>query len=197
MSTLSSEPRRPRLLATNRKLRHLKGLSLRNLCFAPTQLRTADDVAIHRSSAAAAAAAARLGPLRESNEDSFSALSVSQHQKLHASRSFENLRRHGMVEEGEGNGARSPSSSPSPARPRLPQNRRTSLSLGHPNAAVRQKKLESLVEANMGDVFFSLHVNDTAEPVYVSETRERSAVCAHPLPTYLIPNEKPKHLLTQ
>ncbi|TFB06797.1 UV radiation resistance associated protein [Trichoderma ghanense] len=45
MSTLS-EPRRPRLLPQNRKLRHLKGLSLRNLSFAPVQLRTADDAAL-------------------------------------------------------------------------------------------------------------------------------------------------------
>ncbi|KAL6863852.1 hypothetical protein J3F83DRAFT_743685 [Trichoderma novae-zelandiae] len=48
MSSLS-EHRRPRLLPQNRKLRHLKGLSLRNLSFAPVQLRTADDAALHRS----------------------------------------------------------------------------------------------------------------------------------------------------
>lgn len=45
MSALS-EPRRPRLLAQNRKLRHLKGLSLRNLCFAPVNRCTADDAAL-------------------------------------------------------------------------------------------------------------------------------------------------------
>ena len=48
MSTLSQH-RRPRLLPQNRKLRHLKGISLRNLSFAPANLQTADDAAIVRS----------------------------------------------------------------------------------------------------------------------------------------------------
>lgn len=45
MSALS-EPRPPRLLAQNRKLRHLKGLSLRNLSFAPANRCPADDAAL-------------------------------------------------------------------------------------------------------------------------------------------------------
>ncbi|KAF4505692.1 hypothetical protein G6O67_007613 [Ophiocordyceps sinensis] len=45
MSALS-EPRPPRLLAQNRKLRHLKGLSLRNLSFAPANRCSADDAAL-------------------------------------------------------------------------------------------------------------------------------------------------------
>ncbi|KAL6892584.1 hypothetical protein HDV57DRAFT_482409 [Trichoderma longibrachiatum] len=70
MSTLS-EPRRPRLSPQNRKLRHLKGLSLRNLSFAPVQLRTADDAALsrHRSSS-----------------------KLMQAGQLHGSRSSDNLR---------------------------------------------------------------------------------------------------------
>lgn len=71
MSTLS-EPRRPRLLPQNRKLRHLKGLSLRNLSFAPVQLRTSDDVALNRSPN-------KLGALMESG-------------RLHGSRSSDTLR---------------------------------------------------------------------------------------------------------
>ncbi|KAL7939767.1 hypothetical protein V8C35DRAFT_287617 [Trichoderma chlorosporum] len=71
MSTLS-EPRRPRLLPQNRKLRHLKGLSLRNLSFAPVQLRTSDDVALNRSPN-------KLGALKEAGQ-------------LHGSRSSDNLR---------------------------------------------------------------------------------------------------------
>lgn len=71
MSSLS-EPRRPRLLPQNRKLRHLKGLSLRNLSFAPVQLRTSDDVALIRSPN-------KLGALKEAGQ-------------LHGSRSSDNLR---------------------------------------------------------------------------------------------------------
>ncbi|KAH6609457.1 hypothetical protein Trco_002803 [Trichoderma cornu-damae] len=71
MSTLS-EPRRPRLLPHNRRLRHLKGLSLRNLSFSPVPLRTSDDAALNRSPN-------KLGALRESGQ-------------LHGSRSSEDLR---------------------------------------------------------------------------------------------------------
>ena len=56
--------------------------------------------------------------------------------------------------------------------------RRTSLSLGGAASATpisRQKKLQNLVDSSVGDVFFSLHVSDEPEPVYVSEVRQRSA----------------------
>ncbi|KAJ4863008.1 vacuolar sorting 38 and autophagy-related subunit 14 domain-containing protein [Trichoderma breve] len=77
MSSLS-EPRRPRLLPQNRKLRHLKGLSLRNLSFAPVQLRTSDDVALIRSPN-------KLGALKEAGQ-------------LHGSRSSDNLRHEALPE---------------------------------------------------------------------------------------------------
>ncbi|PHH68500.1 hypothetical protein CDD80_7470 [Ophiocordyceps camponoti-rufipedis] len=76
------EPRRPQVAAQNRKLRHLKGLSLRNLC---------------------------LGRTASTSSDTLSSLS--------------------------------------------------------------ENRLHQLV----GDVFFSLHLNPEAEPVYVSELRQRSA----------------------
>ncbi|WZH41942.1 UV radiation resistance associated p63 [Fusarium acuminatum] len=72
MSSLA-EPRRPRLLAQNRKLRHLHGIWLRNLSFAPTSLRTADDADLATSSS-------KLPVLRESNQ-------------LHPSKSSESLRK--------------------------------------------------------------------------------------------------------
>ncbi|KAF7533648.1 hypothetical protein G7Z17_g13479 [Cylindrodendrum hubeiense] len=138
MSTLA-EPRRPRLLAQNRKLRHLRGVWLRNLSFAPASLRTTDDADINRSPK-------KLPVLRESGQ-------------LHPSRSSESLRNDSLRPES-----------------RRPQKvRRTSLSLAHANPVARQKKLENLVEEAVGDVFYSLHVGGCAEPVYVSEARERSA----------------------
>ncbi|KAM0207391.1 hypothetical protein ACHAPA_003246 [Fusarium lateritium] len=72
MSSLA-EPRRPRLLAQNRKLRHLHGIWLRNLSFAPTSLRTADDADL-------ATSLSKLPVLRESNQ-------------LHPSKSSESLRK--------------------------------------------------------------------------------------------------------
>ncbi|KAI6784632.1 UV radiation resistance like protein [Emericellopsis cladophorae] len=56
-----------------------------------------------------------------------------------------------------------------PARPR-----RTSLNLGY-GSSQRQKTLEEAVNAIVGDVFFTLHVPGDDEPVYISETRTRSA----------------------
>ena len=140
MSSLS-EPRRPRLLPQNRKLRHLKGLSLRNLSFQPPHTRSADDAALNRSPG-------KLEVLRETRQ-------------LHPSRSSESLRKD----------ARRPADALRPTRPR-----KMSLSLVHANAMTRQKRLEEMLESAVGDVFFSLHVGRDAEPVYISETRERSAV---------------------
>lgn len=141
MSSLS-EPRRPRLLPQNRKLRHLKGVWLRNLSFAPTTLRTTDDAELNKSPK-------KLQVLRETSQ-------------LHASRSSEHLRKDTLRLD------------TLPLRPQ--QTRRTSLSLAHASPVARQKKLEALVDEAVGDVFFSLHVDGDAEPVYVSEVRERSAV---------------------
>lgn len=141
MSTLS-EPRRPRLLPQNRKLRHLKGLSLRNLSFAPPNVQTADDAAIITSPN-------KLGKVRETGQ-------------LQASRSSDSLRLDSLRAD-----KRRPKAQP----------RRSSLSLAHASPATRQKNLESLVESSVGDVFFSLHVADCEEPVYISEVRNRSAVC--------------------
>ncbi|KAI1062506.1 hypothetical protein LB506_006307 [Fusarium annulatum] len=135
MSTLS-EPRRPRLLPQNRKLRHLRGIWLRNLSFAPTSLRTADDADL---------ATSKLQVVKESSQ-------------LHPSRSSESLRK-GNVR-------------PDALRP--VQKRRTSLSLAHANLVARQKNLETLYEEAVGDVFYSLHVDADAEPVYISEVRERA-----------------------
>ncbi|KAI5459115.1 UV radiation resistance protein and autophagy-related subunit 14-domain-containing protein [Mariannaea sp. PMI_226] len=134
MSSLATESRRPRLLAHNRKLRHLRGIWLRNLSFAPTTRRSTDDADLNRSPK-------KLPVVRESSQ-------------LHPSRSSEGLRRDAL-------------------RPQRP--RRTSLNLAHMNPATRQKQLESAVDEVVGDVFYSLHVDESSEPVYLSEVRERSA----------------------
>lgn len=53
------------------------------------------------------------------------------------------------------------------------------MSLAHANPVARQKKLETLIEESVGDVFYSLHVEGETDPVYISEVREKAAVrCA-------------------
>ncbi|OAA62291.1 oxidoreductin [Cordyceps fumosorosea ARSEF 2679] len=144
-------PRRPRLLAQNRKLRHLRGLSLRNLCFAPPApparggvLRSADDADIPGSNHKKQS---QMAALQESSSDNTS---------LQTSRSSENLsarRMSGGV-----------------------MQRRASLSNAHESPASRQKKLEDLADEAVGDVFFSLHdPANPEEPIYISEIGERSA----------------------
>jgi hypothetical protein len=85
--------------------------------------------------------------------------------QLHPSRSSDALRRDGLRAD-----KRRPSSQP----------RRTSLSLAHANPSTRQKNLEALVDNCVGQVFFSLHVPECEEPVYISEVRDRSAVRLFP-----------------
>ncbi|KAG6014777.1 hypothetical protein E4U54_004848 [Claviceps lovelessii] len=154
MSTLS-EPRRPRLLPQNRKLRHLKGLSLRNLCFAPATSYTSDD-------GAAIASPHTLNKLNKPIKPGKPGKLGKLHEtgQLRSSQSSETLRVDKLRVD-----KKRPGSQP----------RRISLNLLHANPIARQKNLESLVDSSVGDVFFSLHVPDCDEPVYISEVRSRSA----------------------
>lgn len=70
---MSTESTRPLLLPQNRKLRHLRGIYLRNLSFVRPRGRTIDDAAINKSPG-------KLETLRET-------------QQLHHALSTENLRR--------------------------------------------------------------------------------------------------------
>ncbi|PFH61871.1 hypothetical protein XA68_15999 [Ophiocordyceps unilateralis] len=109
MSSLA-ELRRPRVAAQNRKLRHLRGISLRNLC-----------------------------------------LSVeSSDERLEAEKHLQVLHHLPSAEEA--------------ASPSAKQRHET-----------RHFTLRQLVDASLGDVFFSLHLDDHVEPFYVSEMRQRSA----------------------
>lgn len=153
MSTLS-ESRRPRLLAQNRKLRHLKGLSLRNLSFTPAHLRTADDALLPGRSPQRS----KLDPLREAKP-------------LQHSRSSESLRKDSALA--------SSSEAFRPQRPQRPRRASLTLSAAHKTPTSRQRTLEGLVDGVVGDVFFTLHIPEEEEPVYISEVRHRSAVRRH------------------
>ncbi|KAF4124865.1 UV radiation resistance-associated protein [Geosmithia morbida] len=174
MSTLS-EPRRPRLLAQNRKLRHLKGLWLRNLSFVPPNLRTTDDALVGSSGIGIGSAGgassrlrrpSRLEAVHESTGDQTSS-------RLQQSRSSENLRTGGLG--GPHAAATTAASSEALALRPLPRRRSLSIgSLSQNTPASRQKVLEELADTSVGDAFFSLHVDGQDEPVYVSEVRHRS-----------------------
>lgn len=132
---------RPLLLPQNRRLRHLRGISLRNLSFNKPHGRTIDDAAINKTPG-------KLDTLRETSQ-------------LHHSQSSEDLTR------------------PTPTTPTNavpPRPRRRSTNLGNLNLVTRQKKLEYSVEAEVADVFFSLHGESGGDPFYISETGKRATV---------------------
>lgn len=54
--------------------------------------------------------------------------------------------------------------------------RRRSTNLANATPLTRQKHLEASIDKRVADAFFSLHVDGEPEPVYISETGERSAV---------------------
>ena len=183
-SLLPEPPRRPRLLPQNRKLRHLRALSLRNLTFAPAHLRSADDAAVGARIGSPQHQRAKLETLRESGQ--------LQHSRSSGSLRGDSLRQSvsdglastqaqgssSSLAAGAAAAAAAAAAASSETRPSLQRGRRTSLSLSAHFASpgARQKRLEEQVDAAVADVFFSLHVNGETEPIYISEVGERSAV---------------------
>ncbi|RDA85926.1 hypothetical protein CP532_0825 [Ophiocordyceps camponoti-leonardi (nom. inval.)] len=131
---MSSLDRRPRLVAQNRKLRHLKGISLRNLSL--------NDPSSSSSASASASASA--------SETATASASIAAHPPNGAG-AHDDILNHSLP-------------------------LKAGLSPHLPSAAVtRHKKLRKLVETSVAQVFFSLHVDEEVEPVYVSELRQPSA----------------------
>ncbi len=127
---MSAEPTRPLLLPHNRKIRHLRGLALRNLTFTRPRGRTIDDAALNKSPA-------KLEALRNTPH-------------LHHALSSEDLRPPGA--------------------------RRRSTNLANADPVTRQKKFEDVLDSRLADAFFTLHVQGEDEPIYISETADRSTV---------------------
>ncbi|KAK3938457.1 UV radiation resistance associated protein [Diplogelasinospora grovesii] len=125
---MSTESTRPLLLPQNRKLRHLRGIYLRNLSFIRPRGHSIDDAALNKTSS-------KLEALRETPQ-------------LHHALSTETLR--------------------------PPAARRRSTGLANASPVTRQKRIEYTFDSRVADAFFSLHVEDEEEPVYISEVEERA-----------------------
>ena len=54
--------------------------------------------------------------------------------------------------------------------------RRSTLNWAGASPEVRQKKLEDVMGARMGDTFLSIHVDIEKEPVYITEVVDRAMV---------------------
>ncbi|CAG7978676.1 unnamed protein product [Penicillium salamii] len=147
----SARRERPWLYAWNRRLRHLQGISIRNLVVTPPATRargkTIDDDDIPNT-------------LKSASK----LLSQNENHPLHPSKSFTDLKSQSHADK-DSNANKEPA-----MRPR----RRSTLFWNDPNPRTRQVKLEDIVNSRMVDSFFSLHCEGIEEPVYISEVAERA-----------------------
>lgn len=127
---MASESSRPLLLPQNRRVRHLKGIYIRNITVSQPKRRSTDDAELNKTT----------GKLRASQEPA-----------LEHSRSSSDL-----------------------LRPK--QARRRSTAWSNASPAVRQKKLEDVVDGQLVDTFFSLHCDGYDDPIYISEVIEKAMV---------------------
>ncbi|KAF2102698.1 UV radiation resistance-associated gene protein [Rhizodiscina lignyota] len=150
----------------NRKLRHLQGITIRNVAIpqAPSATRprgkTIDDDALPYTLKSPAKALA----LREKKE-------------LAHSRSSSDLRaiNQSVIVESKDNAVPTEAGRISPNRPRLNRlRRRSTMEWTGASPLARQKKLEDVAGARMLDSFFALHIPNMGEPIYISETAEKA-----------------------
>ncbi|KAJ5629821.1 UV radiation resistance protein/autophagy-related protein 14 [Penicillium herquei] len=135
---------RPWLYSSNRKLRHLQGISVRNLVVTPTNRsrgKTIDDDDIPNN-------------LRSPSK----ILAQKESRPLHPSRSFTELKSHGNKA----------SHGDTMAEKRNPR-RRSLLPWNDPNPRTRQIRLEDITKTRMADTWISIHCDGLEEPVYISE----------------------------
>lgn len=155
---------RPWLLPCNRKLRHLQGITLRNLTLATphtrARTRTIDDDALPSTLKSPTKALA----LRESK-----GLAHSRSSGDLTATGGDELRGNGSISHGASAGKR-------PQRPNVGKGlrRRSTMEWQGATPQVRQKKLEDITDSRMADTFFSLHVDELDEPVYISEVVEKA-----------------------
>ncbi|EAT81893.1 hypothetical protein SNOG_10499 [Parastagonospora nodorum SN15] len=147
---------RPWLLPYNRKLRHLQGITIRNLTLTSSPLRsrgkTIDDDA-----------------LPSTLKSPTKALALRESKGLAHSRSSSDLK----LPNGALHEPTTPTKSPRPAFGRGLR-RRSTLEWTNASPLTRQKKLEDIAADRMADTFFTLHVEQHDEPVYISEIAEKA-----------------------
>ncbi|KAL4802119.1 UV radiation resistance protein and autophagy-related subunit 14-domain-containing protein [Aspergillus unguis] len=143
---------RPYLFPSSRKLRHLQGVSIRNLVVEPPSRargKTIDDEDIPNS---------LQSPSKKLAQDA--------NRSLHHSRSFSNPK--SLPASGDLNVR---------TEQRLPlrqARRRSTLPWSDPNPQVRQVKLEDITRSRMANAWFSILCDGVDDPVYVSEVVENA-----------------------
>ncbi|OJJ51064.1 hypothetical protein ASPZODRAFT_107265 [Penicilliopsis zonata CBS 506.65] len=159
-----SRPERPWLFPATRRLRHLHGVSVRNLVVTPPPSRvrgkTIDDDDIPNTMQSPA-----------------KLLAQKEARGAHHSRSFTDL---AAMAWGEGQGQPREDQPQPPPQPLPPppsssastqaRRRRSTLPWNEPDPLTRRVKLEDIMKSRMADTWFSLHGDgEDDEPVYISE----------------------------
>ncbi|KAF2182052.1 UV radiation resistance-associated gene protein [Zopfia rhizophila CBS 207.26] len=163
--TNSSPPprERPWLLPYNRKLTHLQGITIRNLTLTPIPTRsrgkTIDDEAIPSTLRSPTKVPAQ----RESKG-------------LAHSRSSSDLRSTEAAVRRSNGDIHAPISPTKPSRPPMAKGlrRRSTMEWSGASPLARQKQLEDVTGGRMADTFFSLHVDNLEDPIYISETVQKA-----------------------
>ncbi|KAF2470235.1 uncharacterized protein BDR25DRAFT_263006 [Lindgomyces ingoldianus] len=158
-----SRRERPWLLPYNRKLRHLQGITIRNLTLTPAPARshgkTIDDEAIPST----LKSPTKTFALRES-------IGLGHSRSSSDLRSTEETARRSIGDVGQ---LVSPRKAPRPAMTKRLR-RRSNMDWSGASPLARQKKLEDVTGGRMADTFFSLHIDDQDRPVYISEVVEKA-----------------------
>ncbi|KAL8931854.1 MAG: hypothetical protein Q9211_006690, partial [Gyalolechia sp. 1 TL-2023] len=154
---------RPWLLPSNRRLRHLEGISLRNLTLSrpikSLQTKTIDDESLPNAFRTTTKSLA----LRE--------------KKLEHSRSSSDLYSSPQGRNILGGSTPNEDSETDVKHIRPPRGkirRRSTLNWTNATPQIRQKKLEDVAGSRLADTWFSVHCEGIAEPVYVSEVVEKA-----------------------
>lgn len=155
---------RPWLVPWNRKLRHLKGLVLRNLDLSGSHDRprrkTIDDDALPNS----LKSPAKLLALRE--------VRTLEHSRSSADlRPIDESAISDKISKADNGMPKSPNGK---LRPSMAKLRRRSTMEWAASPHLRQKKLEDVSARRMADMFFAIHVEGVEEAVYVSEIIEKT-----------------------
>ncbi|KAL6711463.1 hypothetical protein ACN47E_004397 [Coniothyrium glycines] len=154
---------RPWLLPYNRKLRHLQGITIRNLTLTPdprrSRTKTIDDEGLP---------SALKSPTK--------ALAQRESKSLAHSRSSSDLQSSEDATRRSGASRREPALPTKPVRPSFGKGlrRRTTMEWTNASPLTRQKRLEDITAGRMADTFFTLHVPDQKEPVYISEVSAKA-----------------------
>ncbi|KAH0342334.1 hypothetical protein KCU81_g5803, partial [Aureobasidium melanogenum] len=151
---------RPWLIPSNRKLRHLQAITLRNLALSHETARprrgTIDDDGLP----ATKKSPAKMLALRDA------------HSNMIHSKSSDDLR---PIHESVSSLSSSPNKQRTPPRPSFAKlRRRSTLEWAASTSQQRQRRLEDVSAQRMADLFYSIHIPNQQDPIYVSEVAEKS-----------------------